>query len=210
MWSRGQNMGKLRGLYLIRFWISKALCQDSEEIFLYIRYSIIVGELAANECDGERWECQGVWNPSLPRACSLGHSTHAVGGWGGVMLSPGAQHLPFLRYYRLWQESAHVPWPNPYSLLFFVVYHELKADISFLIYSRSSLLLREEQITYLLSSQERKAGTLFVFVYLCLVLTTRAVLCSWPSASLIRDHKQPEDSLNQTLKHPSRFSLLLF
>ena len=99
---------------------------------------------------------------------------------------------------------------HSFSLLFLDVYHELKADISFLIYSRSSPLLREEQITYLLSSQEWKAGTLFVFVYLCLVSTTCAVLCLWPSACLIIDHKRPEDSLNQTLKHPSRFSLLLF
>lgn len=36
-----------------------------------------------------------------------------------------------------------------YSLLQLDVYHELKADISFLTYSRSSSLLREEQITYL-------------------------------------------------------------
>lgn len=90
-----------------------------------------------------------------------------------------------------------------YSLLFLVDNHELKADISLLAYSRSTPLLKEEQITYLLSSQEGKAGALFVFVHLCLVLTTPVVLCSWPSASLITDHKQPEDSLNQTLKHPS-------
>lgn len=124
-----------------------SLCQDSKEIFLYSRYSIIVGELAANKCDGGIWELQWVWDPFLPRAWSLSHSPHHTHG-GSCFHQEPSTFPSFIitgcdKKIHMFHDQIH------YSLLRLDIYHELKADISFLTYSRSSSLLREEQITYL-------------------------------------------------------------
>lgn len=62
-----------------------------------------------------------------------------------------------------------------YSLLSLDVCHEVQAHILFLTYSKNRSLLGEEQITRMQSSQEWKAGPLFVFLCLCLEVATCVV-----------------------------------
>lgn len=48
----GSDYGKIERVVLNTFLYFHSSLLGSEEIFLYIRYSKIVGELAANKCDG--------------------------------------------------------------------------------------------------------------------------------------------------------------
>lgn len=91
----------------------------------------------------------------------LGHSPHPR----GLILSLQAQHLSrpsFTKKMDVFYDHIH------YALLSLEVCHELKADLLFLTCSKNRSLLGEEQVSYILSSQEWKAGTLSMFVCLCL------------------------------------------